>query len=87
MTGPPLASLKGADCTMNKLWIDERYCKGCLICIDICPTGALKASEEINIKGCLAPIEEDMKLCRACGECELMCPDFAIAIEKADNVQ
>ena len=70
---------------MHKLWVDERYCKGCLICIHVCPNGALRASKEINLKGYLVPVEGDMDLCCACGECELMCPDFAIAIEKTDE--
>lgn len=67
---------------MNKLWIEERYCKGCLICVDVCPTKVLKPSREINAKGYILPIGNDMKRCKACGLCELMCPDFAIAIEK-----
>ena len=65
---------------MNRLWIDERYCKGCLICVDICPTNALKLSEEIYAKGYILPTEDDMSRCKDCGLCELMCPDFAIAI-------
>ncbi len=67
---------------MNRLWIDERYCKGCLICVDVCPTKALGPSQEINVKGYILPIGNDMKRCKACGLCELMCPDFAIAIDK-----
>jgi len=68
---------------MNRLWVDERYCKGCLICIDVCPKKALRPSQEINAKGYILPEESDMKRCTACGICELMCPDFAIAIEEA----
>jgi len=70
---------------MNKLWIDERYCKGCLICVDVCPTEAIKPSEEINDWGYILPIEDDMSSCKACGLCELMCPDFAIAIEEVNE--
>ena len=44
---------------MNKLWIDERYCKGCLIYVDVCPKKALKASQEINAKGYILPIENN----------------------------
>jgi 2-oxoglutarate ferredoxin oxidoreductase subunit delta len=69
---------------MNRLWVNEKYCKGCLICVNICPTGAIKASEEMNRKGYLVPVESDMMLCKACGDCVLMCPDFAIAVEKSD---
>jgi len=70
---------------MNKLWIDERYCKGCLICVDACPAQAIKASKEINDWGYILPTEDDMNGCKACGLCELMCPDFAIAIEEVDE--
>jgi 2-oxoglutarate ferredoxin oxidoreductase subunit delta len=67
---------------MNKLWIDERYCKGCLICIDACPTKAIRPSEKLNSKGYRLPIEENMALCKACEICVLMCPDFAIAVSE-----
>lgn len=70
---------------MNKLWIDERYCKGCLICVDVCPKKALAASQEINSKGYILPVEKDMKRCKRCGLCEVMCPDFAIAIEEVEG--
>jgi len=70
---------------MNRLWLDERYCKGCLICVDVCPTRAIKASEEINTKGYYLPKENDMSLCKHCGLCELMCPDFALAIEELNS--
>ena len=69
---------------MNKLWIDERYCKGCLICVDVCPTKSIKPSKEIN-GGYILPAEDDMNSCKACGLCELMCPDFAIAIEEVNE--
>ncbi len=66
---------------MNKLWIDERYCKGCLICVEVCPTKAIQSSAKLNAKGYRLPREENMTLCKGCGLCVLMCPDFAIAIE------
>ncbi len=69
---------------MHKLWIDERYCKGCLICVAVCPTKAIISSEKINAKGYVIPVERNMSHCKVCGLCELMCPDFAIAIEVND---
>ena len=70
---------------MYRLWIDERYCKGCLICVDVCPHKALASAPEINAKVYILPIEEDMKQCKGCGICESMCPDFAIAVEEVDE--
>ena len=56
-----------------------------MICIDVCPTKALAASQEINSKGYILPVEKDMKRCKSCGLCEVMCPDFAIAIEEVEG--
>jgi 2-oxoglutarate ferredoxin oxidoreductase subunit delta len=67
---------------MHKLWVDERYCKGCLICVEVCPTEAIASSDKINANGYVVPVEKDMSKCKVCGLCELMCPDFAIAIEE-----
>lgn len=72
---------------MHKLWIDERYCKGCLICVEVCPTKAIVSSNKINAKGYVIPVEKDMNCCKVCGLCELMCPDFAIAIEENNTEQ
>ncbi len=67
---------------MNRLHINHKYCKGCHICINFCPKSSLKASEKKNEKGYFVPIEADMERCTTCFICEIMCPDFAIAIEK-----
>jgi len=53
--------------------------------VDVCPKKALKASSEINAKGYILPTENDMERCKGCGLCELMCPDFAIAIEEGED--
>lgn len=70
---------------MNRLCLNERYCKGCLICVAACPTGAIASSGRINAKGYVLPIEADMRRCTACGLCETVCPDFAIAIETDED--
>ena len=66
---------------MNRLHLNPNYCKGCLICIDVCPKGALVPSASINAKGYALPEEGDMARCTDCGMCAMVCPDFAIAIE------
>jgi 2-oxoglutarate ferredoxin oxidoreductase subunit delta len=54
--------------------LNQRFCKGCEICIEICPNKCLE------MKGSY-PIVKDINLCSKCMLCELECPDFAIAIE------
>jgi 2-oxoglutarate ferredoxin oxidoreductase subunit delta len=56
-----------------------------MICVDVCRHKAIASAREINAKGYILPIEEDMTRCKACGLCESMCPDFAIAIEEVDE--
>jgi 2-oxoglutarate ferredoxin oxidoreductase subunit delta len=70
---------------MNRLCLNATYCKGCLICVEACPTGAIKASGRINSKGYLLPEEDDMHRCTGCNLCETVCPDFAITIETEDG--
>jgi 2-oxoglutarate ferredoxin oxidoreductase subunit delta len=70
---------------MNKLHINPKYCKGCLICVEMCPKNALEPSDKMNSKGYILPKEKDMSQCNGCKMCEVMCPDFAIAIETDDD--
>lgn len=56
-----------------------------MICVEVCKAKAIQPSKEINAKGYTLPREKDMQRCKACGLCELMCPDFAIAIEEVDE--
>ena len=64
--------------------IDERYCKGCGICIHFCPKQALEVSKEANRRGFYTPCLISGAECTGCRQCELFCPDFAIwaTIEK-----
>jgi 2-oxoglutarate ferredoxin oxidoreductase subunit delta len=65
---------------MTKLHIEEKYCKGCGICIEFCPAKVLKASKKMNVRGYFLPESGDMEKCQKCGLCSLLCPDFAITV-------
>jgi len=60
--------------------IDDRYCKGCGICVHFCPRHALKISEEVNSRGYYTPCVVEGVECTNCRQCELYCPDFAIFV-------
>jgi 2-oxoglutarate ferredoxin oxidoreductase subunit delta len=70
---------------MPEIFISAKYCKGCLICVESCPQKVLKASSTINAKGYMLPETAQPEKCNACGMCEIVCPDFAIAVEKKDK--
>ncbi len=57
--------------------IIPELCKGCGICIHICPKKALRWSEDFNSYGVHYPILDENK-CIKCYLCARYCPDFAI---------
>jgi 2-oxoglutarate ferredoxin oxidoreductase subunit delta len=63
--------------------IDEVFCQGCGICVAVCNRGVLEISSELSRRGVYAPRVVALERCTACRLCELHCPDFAIAIERA----
>ncbi len=58
--------------------VDEKRCKGCGICIEICQAGVLEKSERTDVKGRFHPVVKNFDACMNCGMCEMLCPDFAI---------
>ena len=65
---------------MIEIVINPNYCKGCSICIDFCPRKVLQPSKEINAKGYTLPEAVNIEDCTQCKLCEIVCPDFAIAV-------
>ncbi|MBN2563397.1 MAG: 4Fe-4S dicluster domain-containing protein [Phycisphaerae bacterium] len=65
--------------------IDERYCKGCGICIRFCAKHVLETSKEVNSRGYFSPCVVDQGACTQCRQCELFCPDFAIFITEEEE--
>jgi len=68
---------------MKQVLIDKMYCKGCNLCITVCPKGALVKGKNRSNQGYLMPdfITEN---CSGCKNCELVCPDMAISIEEVN---
>ena len=65
--------------------VDERYCKGCGICIQFCPKHCLEVSKEVNSRGYYTPCLVNADACSDCRQCELLCPDFAIFVVKEED--
>lgn len=60
--------------------IDEELCKGCHICISVCPRDVLEKAEEVDSRGFFLPVVKDLESCVVCRLCEMECPDFAISV-------
>lgn len=68
---------------MAKTTIDENVCKGCGLCVTVCPKKILElASDRINAKGYNPARCVDQTACIGCAMCGIICPDSAITVEK-----
>ena len=71
---------------MNYVIIDRERCKGCQICIEVCPENPA-LEEKINGHG-YHPAQmkpENREKCTGCAFCAIMCPDAAIEVEREDR--
>ncbi len=57
--------------------VNIEKCKGCKVCFDYCPSGAISLKEK------KAMVEG--RVCIGCGECVAVCPEGAIEIEWTDD--
>ncbi|WP_297193936.1 4Fe-4S binding protein [uncultured Campylobacter sp.] len=62
------------------VWVDERRCKACNICVSYCPAGVLAMRDEKSaVLGQMVEVVNPSS-CIGCSECEVHCPDFAIMV-------
>ena len=64
--------------------IDKEKCKGCMLCIKVCPQKAIQAPGKMNKKGQQYVAMKHPEKCTGCGLCFIMCPDCAISIENTE---
>lgn len=65
--------------------IDEKFCKGCYLCIEFCPLNVYEKSKKLNKKGIKIPVPVNWEKCTQCGLCTLICPDQAIKVDEKDE--
>jgi len=75
-TGAKAQPKKGA---RGRVVIFGKWCKGCRLCVEFCPTGVLEFSAEQE-----HPIVAHPEKCTACHWCDTHCPDLAIVVKPLD---
>lgn len=64
----------------GQVYLIPERCKGCEICVELCPKDVLQVSINTNVKGYhypeIAPGKENA--CVHCDFCTVVCPEFAI---------
>jgi 2-oxoglutarate ferredoxin oxidoreductase subunit delta len=58
--------------------VNPAYCKGCEICIQVCPKDVLAMND--RLKAQVVKLQD----CTGCLSCEIYCPDFAINVEEVE---
>ncbi len=70
----------------GKVTFAEDYCKGCGLCVSVCPLKIIKLDRDrINAKGYNPAYVEEMDKCIGCANCANMCPDSVITVERTKN--
>lgn len=68
---------------MARVTFREDRCKGCGLCIHVCPKKIIRENRErINAKGYFPAEVVEMDKCIGCAFCATICPDCVITVEK-----
>ena len=70
----------------GKILIDRERCKGCRLCMDVCPNELIEVDKTLNKKGYSpARVTEKHKEKggNGCAQCALVCPEVAIEVYRA----
>ena len=64
----------------GQVYLIPERCKGCNICVELCPKEVLQVSNQTNAKGYHLPeiIKGMEEACVQCDFCTVVCPEFAI---------
>lgn len=68
---------------MAKVSFDDELCKGCGLCVAVCPKRILQLDQDrLNSRGYHPASCIDQNRCIGCAFCAVQCPDSVITVEK-----
>ena len=70
---------------MVKVVVNKERCKGCGLCVEVCPKGVLKMSNSFNKMGYHFVEVVDESKCMGCKNCVTICPDVVIELYKIEE--
>ena len=71
---------------MGKIKIDTERCKGCGLCVEVCPKNVIVISKYSNKNGYFPAEVANIIDCFGCALCAIMCPDTAIEVYRNVNI-
>ena len=69
----------------GKIIVDKELCKGCQLCVSVCPQKVINTSKKLNQKGYypadyIETNENEDRKCTGCTMCAIVCPEVAIEV-------
>jgi 2-oxoglutarate ferredoxin oxidoreductase subunit delta len=64
--------------------IDRERCKGCLLCLEVCPPRVLGIGP-LNAAGYQVAVLLDNERCTSCTACAIICPESAVTVYRASR--
>lgn len=70
----------------GRIEIDTERCKGCSLCVPVCPKQVIEMAHWFNAKGYHpAQLVDPEGECTGCMLCAVMCPEAAITVFRVDR--
>ena len=69
----------------GRIVIDTERCKGCGLCITVCPKKNIVVAQESNKNGYF-PAQANNHDCNGCAACATICPDVVIEVSRDVNI-
>ncbi|MDD5326207.1 MAG: ferredoxin family protein [Phycisphaerae bacterium] len=69
----------------GKIVINIERCKGCGLCVAVCPKGGIVISKQSNKSGYF-PAEKNNSACTGCASCAIICPEAAIEVYREQDI-
>lgn len=67
---------------------DEDRCKGCGLCLSVCPQHVIQIADHFNAQGYRPAILADPEgRCTGCALCAVICPDVVITVYRWEKVK
>jgi 2-oxoglutarate ferredoxin oxidoreductase subunit delta len=72
---------------MRPIEFREERCKGCCLCMTVCPKEIISVSARFNKSGykVVEVAEDSLDKCTSCAACALICPDYAITVWRKEG--